>query len=146
MCVCVFQNLCINEDVMRLKYLTLINDRCLEMQRNKKKSMYTWNTLCSTTNSVWYSIYFSVPGTHFAPPPILCGTVYTSLYLEHTLLHHQFCVVQYILLCTWNTLCSTTNSVWYSIYFSALCYMYLYNYDGVVELFAMHLLCAPSDS
>ena len=42
-CVCamfyVLQNLCINEDVKRLKSLTLINDRCLEMQRNKKKSM-----------------------------------------------------------------------------------------------------------
>ena len=38
--IVVFQNLCINEDVKKLKHLTLINDRCLEMQRNKKKS--TW--------------------------------------------------------------------------------------------------------
>ena len=46
-CVCavfyVPQSLCINEDVKRLKSLTLINDRCLEMQRNKKKSMHNKN-------------------------------------------------------------------------------------------------------
>ena len=41
--IVVFQNLCINEDVKRLKHLTLINDRCLEMQRNKKKSMATYS-------------------------------------------------------------------------------------------------------
>ncbi|XP_064405283.1 ATP-dependent DNA helicase DDX11-like isoform X2 [Halichondria panicea] len=31
------QNLCINEDVTRLKSLTLMNDRCLELQKNRKK-------------------------------------------------------------------------------------------------------------
>ena len=40
-CCVVFQNLCINEDVKRLRHLTLINDRCLEMQRNKKKGLAT---------------------------------------------------------------------------------------------------------
>ena len=34
-----WQNLCINEAVTRLRSLTLINDRCLEMQKNKKKGV-----------------------------------------------------------------------------------------------------------
>lgn len=31
------QNLCVNEDVRKLKSNNRINDRCLELQKNKKK-------------------------------------------------------------------------------------------------------------
>ena len=33
--LCTFQNLCINEEVRRLGSIQRINDRCMEMQKNK---------------------------------------------------------------------------------------------------------------
>ena len=44
----VLQNLCINEEVRRLRSITLINDRCLEMQKNKKKGII----LCRTSHDL----------------------------------------------------------------------------------------------
>ena len=37
------QNLCINEAVRKLRSMTLINDRCLEMQSKKKSGEYTYS-------------------------------------------------------------------------------------------------------
>jgi hypothetical protein len=34
------QNLCINESVLKLKSIALINEKCLDLQKQKKESNY----------------------------------------------------------------------------------------------------------
>ena len=37
--MCDSQNLCVNEEVKKLQSINRINDRCLELQKNKKKGL-----------------------------------------------------------------------------------------------------------
>ncbi len=51
------QNLCINEEVTRLRSLSLINDRCLELQKNKKKGIRTSCETRCLAHLVWLCRY-----------------------------------------------------------------------------------------
>lgn len=49
--VSLLQNLCVNEAVRHLGAVQLINDRCMEMQKNKHGTALSWAGLLGRTNS-----------------------------------------------------------------------------------------------
>lgn len=56
--LCILQNLCVNEEVRRLGSIQRINDRCMEMQKNKHGESAS-HTTTRTTNLK--EIYFKPP-------------------------------------------------------------------------------------